>query len=190
LKASDIGAPIEALTRGGVPVPMVSVWSESRSQYIAFVGASAYVLTYSPAGNISGWSTWALPVTVDSAAEAGGRLFVRAGTAIYELSEDAPTEANFTWQAVVPMLAADTGRLKHWRTVEVLQSGVSRLAAVTDPADPSNTSEDIGTIDGSTTSMGPVVLNIVSSRLGLSFTGDGPVAIDGVALRYVVGGFA
>lgn len=131
LKEADIGAPIQSLTKGFDPSfeDMVSIWSETRSQYISITGTIAYVYTYSPVSELHGWTTWDLPWEVSDVVEVSGQLyFRRAGTAeIYTLDESFVQEPGFTWSARPAYADNGTGNIKHWLSMQLNQSGDSYI---------------------------------------------------------------
>ena len=133
LKEADIGAPIQQLTKSFDPnfEDMVSIWSETRSQYISITGTIAYVYTYSPVSDIHGWTTWELPWEVSSAVEVNGELyFRRAGTAeIYVLDESFTQELGFTWTARPAYANNGNGAVKNWVSMQLNQSGDSHIYA-------------------------------------------------------------
>lgn len=86
---TDIGAPIEDLTRGvdTVATNAVAIWSQARSQYLCAVGSTVFVLTYSPLAKMKAWTRWILPVAVDYMCENNGQVFIRSGNVYYQLDD-------------------------------------------------------------------------------------------------------
>ncbi len=186
-KAEDVGAKIAALTKlesiDDNTVPL-ALWSESRSQYIAVFGTTAYVLTYSPSTDSVGWTTWELPVAIDYLVENDGTLYARSGDTIYRFEDEtaADTAGAVTFDAA---LAFQTfgypGRKKSFRWVDLVQTGTSEMNFHLDPSDP-DTGEFATGIQttGDTFNQGRIAINRVGDALGFRFTGTGVWELDSV----------
>jgi hypothetical protein len=192
--AEDIGAKIAALTSvQSTAITPVSVWSESRSQYLAAFGTSVYVMTYSPANKTVGWTTWTLPVQVDHWAELDGILYIRSGVGIYKFDpsvvNDTAGSVNFE---VVPAFQAYgyPGRKKRWDSLDVVQTGASKLNFLIDATEPTVTelSAPINIV-GTTFQKGKIGINRTCDFLSLRFTGTAIWTLDSAILTAkVLGG--
>lgn len=191
LKEGDIGAPIQPLTKTFDPLTqnMLSVWSESRSQYISIVGTTAYVLTYSPTAQLAGWTTWTIPWEVSDIAEAAGELyFRRSGTGeVYIFDPDFTEEPDFEWTARPSYVDAGNMNVKHWLSMQLVQDGTCSIYAYTNPRDPSADPEYLGKIQGIAEGIGLFAVNVVSNRLSLEFRGDSPWELDSFTVQYRLG---
>jgi hypothetical protein len=192
-QAEDIGAKIAALTKEEtLDVEPIGLWVESRSQYIAVFGTTAYVLTYSPSTETVGWTTWELPVAIEYLVELDGSLYARAEDTVYIFDEEAAadTAGVVTYDVITAFQTMGAFRRKKaWRTVDLIQTGTSSMNFHLDP-----NNETTGSLTGGINSTddtpehGKIAINRTSNALGFRFTGTGiweldSVSIDGTVLR-------
>lgn len=87
----DIGSPIdseiEALLTGSED-PIAIFWQKA-GQFWCFIGAKAYVYTFSRTAKISAWSLYTFPWTPTDVAILDGELYVREGDNVYKANRSA-----------------------------------------------------------------------------------------------------
>lgn len=192
-KAEDIGSKITALTALETMDPEpVALWVESRSQYIAIFGTTAYVLTYSPSTDTVGWTTWELPVAVEYLCENDGNLYGRAGDTVYLFDPDslADTAGSVTYDVLTAFQTlGHPKRKKIWKTVDLIQGGTSAMNYHLEPNDETSATLPVAiNSTDDTPERGKIAINRTSNALGFRFTGTGiweldSVLVDGTVLR-------
>lgn len=188
---TDIGAYIQALT-GAIDlstVTPVSLWSQTRSQYICAFGTEVWAYTYSPLAKVRGWTKWVLPVSVDFLVEHDGNLYIRSGNDVYifdsaQVKDYDSVDVNYDVQMAF-IHARAQGRKKFWKFFDTVQDGATSVAFHTDPVN-DLTALTANTIAvGDTTYTGGLVgVNTVSDVLSLRFTGTQPWRLDSYTLHY------
>lgn len=187
--AEDIGASIAELTKvqDTTTYRPVALWSETRSQYIACFGTTAYVLTYSPSSDTVGWTTWTLPVAPEYLVENAGNLYARAGNTVYKFEDSTLLDVgsaavNFDVYTAFQHYG-QPGAKKKWNKVDVVQTGTSSLNFAIDPTAPTVMELAAGiNLTNTTFSKGKIGLERTSDALALRFTGSGVWRLDSAIL--------
>lgn len=191
-KAEDIGAKVADLTSGidTTTYEPVSLWAESRSQFLAAFGTTVFVLTYSPSTDSVGWTTWELPVPVEYMTENGSNLYIRSGDTVYVLDEAAEEDTAGPVSFDVALAFQTYGqprRKKRWETLDVVQDGSSRVNYHLDPKNPDVAEFATGILTTNDTfDRGKIAINRTSDTLGLRFSGTGTWELDSVMIDATV----
>jgi hypothetical protein len=186
--AEDIGARIASETKAidTTAVTPVALWSESRSQYIAALGTTVYVMTYSPSTQTTGWTKWTLPVAPEHIVENAGKLYIRAANTVYVFEpntvNDTAGTINYDVYTAYQHLGYP-GAKKRWAAVDLVQTGTCALNVAIDPADTAEMIFPVGlNITDTTFSGGKIAIDKVSDTLALRFTGSGIWRLDSAIL--------
>lgn len=133
----DIGTRIQSLTNLINPaLNAVTIWSQSRQQFLCAIGTTVYVLTNAPAEKMQEWAVWTLPTTIEHLVELNGVLYARSGTSIYVFDDTNGTDYNgvaIAWSmSTVPLGLRWPGRRKTLHYLTVRQTAAAQWAQVVD----------------------------------------------------------
>lgn len=200
LREGDIGAsilPISPAASSVNPDDVHSLWSQARSQYLCFVnteiGCTVYAFTLSPTFNVSGWTTWVLPVQVEYATELNGELFLRNGDMIYKLDplaiDDEVNGAGVSIFAYVETQFLD-GNVpqfrKQWMTMDVLSDANINIRVLVDRNDRELVENVALNLVGSTYDEGAVPVDIGANAIGIRFEFNGRGTVEQMTINAIV----
>lgn len=191
-KYADIGAPVQTLTASVTANPsanVISMWSQRRSQFITFVGTTAYVLSYYPLWNESFWTTWSLPYSVDAACEKDGVIYVRCGTAVYHFDDTIDIDDGQTTKIAWTFISQTFGfgsntQQKAIRRITVQNTGAATYTPVMDGRVLSGNSISL---PGSTTVLAAIFQGR-GRRFALKITGFGAAKCVGLEVQAEIAG--
>jgi hypothetical protein len=134
---NDVGAGIRSLTDAlDTDTPAVSLWSQTRSQFLCAIGTRLFAWTYLPTEKLAAWTTWTLPVTLDYLVELDGQLWARGGDTLYRFVDGGTTDLNGTdVETAVETRALGLGapgmrKTIHWLTIQ--QTAASTVQLIID----------------------------------------------------------
>jgi hypothetical protein len=189
---ADIGDRVKTLTDTitSTDVPL-SLWSQKRGQWLVAVGTTIYIYANYPNKRETSWMRWSLPVAVDALTENQGIVYIRSGNTLYRLDDsvgrDSGAAADIDW-------TGETRQLGGLESVESLVKGLNALVVQstarttwTPVCDGRVLTNGAVRIPGD---VGPRRSGFSGSgrRVGVRFSGNGRVRIDGVTLHAQVGG--
>lgn len=133
----DIGTRIQALTDLIDPaLNAVTIWSQSRQQFLCAIGTNLYALTNAPAEKMQEWSYWTLPTAIESMVELNGVLYARSGTTVYVFDDTQDADYNgvrIAWTMQTrPMSLRWPGRKKSLHYLTVRQTAPAAWCQVVD----------------------------------------------------------
>lgn len=182
-----LGARIKSLT-ATIPSTSraLSLWSQTRQQYLCAIGSTVYALIHAPTedgGGLSAWTTWSLPVTADYLVEVSGNLYLRSGNTLYLFDDSAtsdPSGATVTMTVQLrdmTMGAPAMRKYVQWCTIQATAT-VSVSLVVDGVVLPARTIPAVGS---------PIRFPLLGQgkRIALKITSTAPgVRIDGISLEY------
>lgn len=90
-----MGTPIKTLSDLlDDETPASALWSQRRSQYLCVIGGTVYAWTYLLKEKRVGWTTWALPASIDHLVELDGELYGRGGDVLYHFDDTQDRDYN------------------------------------------------------------------------------------------------
>ena len=184
---SDIGVKIQEITNllPTDPEP-VSVWSQTRGQYICSFGNTLLVFTYIPSEKTFGWSEWDMPYSVTDLVESKGVLYCRDTNGVVRKFDDDLTSddaAEFTWRFQTQFIGQDE-KARLWNFTDVGFSMIGEASVYLYP-DFRNPDARIfmGKINDSSTPFERMYLSTVAPSVALALEGTGHLQLDSLAIR-------
>lgn len=184
---NDIGVKIQALTDllPTDPEP-VSIWSQTRGQFICSFGTSLLVFTYIPSEKTFGWSVWNMPYSVTDLVESKGILYCRdADDNIHRFDDDltADDEVDFTWKINTQFIGQDEkARLWNFTDVGFSISGEASIYLYPDFRNPDERTF-MGKVNDSSTPFERMYLSTVAPSIAIALEGTGRFQLDSMAIR-------
>ncbi|MDX8383457.1 MAG: hypothetical protein R8M45_05210, partial [Ghiorsea sp.] len=145
---ADVLAPIAHEYKTINKTNIISKTLSTLGQYWCAVGKDVFVLTFSKAAQITGWSRYTLPFEVDDIAEMKGTVYIRARTSLYaydalQLRDDvadlntADPTAPIEGKAVLHFLNAKAaGRMKMFHSMDATINGEADISFLYDAGSP------------------------------------------------------
>lgn len=137
----DVGSPIDVIVK-----PEFSPNSNIRAFYFRGGGqfwvmkdSTAYVYSFSRTSKISAWSKYVFPYAITDVTELDGDLYFRAGDSVYQLDEDATTDAGVEFEVNIefPYLDFKTpGVLKQIFGMDTVMVGEAQMQIKFDARQP------------------------------------------------------
>lgn len=150
LDESDLGVPIDSLV-----VPSQAAWEATRGTrralgawipqfgqywliYSGEASSTAFVYSFSRSSKLACWSVYEFPVSITALTTLAGKVFVRAGSKVYELDPDARTDDGALIDVDVQMAYQDAklpGVEKMFYGADFVFSGTALVSYLYDPRD-------------------------------------------------------
>ncbi len=180
---NSIDSLVQALSTSVEPV---SIWSPSRSQYLAAFGSTVLVFTHIPSESTFGWGVWNLPFEITDWAQDEGRLYARdTENKVHQFSEDFEDDSGvpFEWELKTGFVGRDE-KARLWQFVDLGLSmqGTAEAFAYPDITDPEGR-DSLGTFTDTTTPFDRIGLWYATDAVAIGLKGQGPFQLDGFSLR-------
>lgn len=184
---SDIGVRIQDLTKLLTTDPEpVSVWSQTRGQYICSFGSTLLVFTYIPSEKTFGWSVWDMPYSVTDLVESKGILYARdSDNVIHQFDDELTSDdaEDFNWAIQMQYLGQDEkARLWNFTDIGFSLEGVADIYLYPDFRTPDERIF-LGKVTDSSNPFERLYLSTVAPSVSIGIEGTGPLQLDAVALR-------
>lgn len=173
---TDLGSPIDDLIRPKVAAETAANYTvDARTAVdplnghaLTFWGNEVWCLAMAPAADITAWSRWTMPFTIEGVSNVDSRLYVRSGNTIYLLGGwDNATYDNSEVVVTTPFMDAGTpATLKRWHKLDAALEGTWSVEIASDPTQP-DVFEMVGTITGATFPMQDVGLSTTTTHVSL-----------------------
>jgi hypothetical protein len=197
---NGMGARIKPLTDiiDLTGVNPVSLWRQATGQYLCAFGNTVYVYGYYPEAQLTGWTTWTLPITVDYMVEVNGLLYIRGtDNNLYLVNEDGLSagsivnggtpwvgEAGFSFEVQTQFLNfGQPAFRKQFTILDVIQFGKSNVKAYFNSANVKKVYSG-GVITGSTVTQKITPLAVAGvPSVSIDYTGTAPWLLSGFVIH-------
>lgn len=195
LMDNDIGSPIDSIIRMAMRDNSIQprmVYYRGAGQLICFIGAEAYVYSYSRSAKISAWSKWNFPFVIDHVTEHETHLYVRSGNQIYVFDDMQYTDdgAPIPVLAQLPYLdARKPSQLKRFMQLDVSAIGDFDISFLFDPANPDLETPAIS-MSGDTRPLPAIPVEVGATNISIKVKHDsnGEFELAGISLIYQIHG--
>ena len=195
LMDTDIGSPIDELMRkrmrAGDMDPRM-VYYRGGGQLICFIGAEAYVYSYSRSAKISAWSKWVFPFAIDQVTEHKTKLYVRNGNEVFVFDEMQYTDNGTTIPVLAQLPYLDQrkpSQLKRYQAVDVAAVGDFDISFLYDPANP-DAETPVTRMSGDTRPLPAIPVEVGATNLSIKVAHNSPSEFElaGISLLFQIHG--
>lgn len=205
LREGDIGATIKPLSEPFTnvdPHRVKAIWSQARAQYLCFISnpisgedgnTTVFAFTLSQTYQVTGWTTWELPINVEYVTELDGGLYVRDGDKVYKFDPTAiddevdgdpvKIDAYFETQFIDGALPQFR---KHWMTMDLLTDTTVDVDVLIDRNDRSITEVVARNLKGSTFDGGSIPVDVNGAAIGFRITFKAPGTVESFIVNGMV----
>ena len=133
LEDSDIGAPIDSLVKPLITPSLdpYTEWYATPGQLWTVFDSLVWAFTYSRSSKVSAWSEYGFPFDVEYAANLNGDLYLRNGTTIYRMDDNAHQDDTTPPKVVIEFPFLDLkkpGELKMITGVDFVGTGTASIS--------------------------------------------------------------
>lgn len=168
---ADVGSPIDRELLMGSLIGLTNPRAQfyrGGGQYWLYEGNKALVYTFSRTSQVSAWSLYEFPFTLDYMDELNADLYIRSGNDVYKVDRNVKTDNGILYEVNVEMAYLDMqlpGMLKMFYGMDAVITGTAEISHRYDPRNPVLKTDPPVTVVGDTRSSYVYPVELLSTNL-------------------------
>lgn len=168
---ADVGSPIDRELLSGALITLTNPRAQfyrGGGQYWLYSGNKAVVFTFSRTSEVSAWSVYEFPYTLDYIDELNADLYIRSGNNVYRLDRNVKSDDGVIYPVEIEMAYLDMktpGMLKQFYGMDAVLTGTATIAHRFDSRNVSLISDPPVTVTGDTRSSYVYPVELLATNL-------------------------